>query len=294
MLTFDVEGDYGNGIGDVELEISNYSRICARLADKQIPATFNVLGQMAQEKGPGFVQRMIDAGCEVSTHGYVHDLNKRHAGEKVYAGHYGLAENLQQIRDGVEAINKIKPGIVRGVRIPYGHFNEYTYEAIQKLGLAWASHVGIDDYLTPGQGFGGAPFQMKLGEKAFPIVEIPMDTQTYDWPIWIANEQANAPFVEAVRRYCELEELPFERTPAGGVAIWRRRMSQAVEHRRVFTLLCHPTNLAVRSARWTDPLAEFLFPVIDELAELQRRGRAWICTCSQLADYYWQILPDLS
>ena len=292
LLTFDVEGDYGNGIGDVELEVSNYSRICARLADRRLPATFNVLGQMAQEKGPGFVQQMIAAGCEVSTHGYVHDLNKRHGGDRVYAGHYGLTENLQQIRDGVEAINKIKPGVVGGARVPYGHFNEYTYEAIEKMGLAWASNVGIDDYLTAGQGFGWAPFQMKLGEKVFHIVEIPLDTQTYDWPIWIADEHANAPFVEAVRRYCEIQELPFQRTPAGGAAIWRRRMKQAVEQEGVFALVCHPINLTVHSNRWTDPVVEFLFPVIDVLAELHHSGQAWVCTCSQLAGYYWQAMAS--
>ncbi len=31
LLTFDVEGNYGNGIGNVDLEIANYDRICRRL-----------------------------------------------------------------------------------------------------------------------------------------------------------------------------------------------------------------------------------------------------------------------
>ncbi|MEA3364650.1 MAG: hypothetical protein U9Q79_03330, partial [Candidatus Hydrogenedentes bacterium] len=179
-----------------------------------------------------------------------------------------------------------RPGSVKGFRLPYGHFNEYTYDAFAEAGLLWTSNVSIDDFLVPGQGFGPAPFRMKLGDKAYPMVEIPLDTQTYDWCIWIADEKANAPFVNSVRAYCESRKIPFERTPRGGVAIWDRRMGDAIESQRMFTLLCHPINLAVFREGWGDPLEAFMLPVIDRLAAYHRNGDAWVCTCAQLAEFY--------
>lgn len=287
LLTFDVEGTYGNGVGDLRCEIDNYFRICERLHANGIPATFNVVGQMAEEQGPAFVEAMWDSGCEVASHGYVHDLNKVHGGDRVYAGHYGPEENLRQVLDGVAALDAIRPGRVRGFRLPYGHFNEYSYDAFEQAGLAWSSNVGIDDFIAPGNGFGPAPFQMKLGDKAYPIVEIPLDSQTYDWSIWMADEQANAPFVEGVRRFCASRGIAFDRSPRGAIDVWRRRIDDALESQTCFTLLCHPINLVAPSDRWDDACGDFLLPVIDLLGDLHRAHRAWVCTCGDLADVYW-------
>ncbi len=294
LLTFDVEGNYGNGIGDIELEIANYKRLCERLIENKIVATFNIVGKMAEEHGPKFIEWMFEAGCEAASHGYVHDMNKRYGGDKVYAGHYGPKENIEQIRDGIEAINKIRPNCVRGLRLPYGHFNEYTYDAMEQFGVTWSSNVGIDDFIVPGQGFGGAPFQMQLGDKLYPIVEIPLDSQTYDWAIWMADEDANGEFVKAVRSYCSLKNVPFDRTPKGAVAVWQRRMLDGIENQTVFTLLCHPINLTVKSNLWSDPIEEFAFPIIDQLGQFQRSGEAWVCTCTQLAEFYRQKMKDNS
>lgn len=290
LLTFDVEGNYGNGAGDIRREIENYYRICDYLAARQVTATFNVVGMMADEWGPAFVEAMWDAGCEVAPHGYVHDMNKRYGGDDVYAGHYGAHENLQQVRDGIMAIEAIRPGSVRGFRLPYGHFNEFTYDAFAACNLLWTSNVGIDDFIVPGQGYGAAPFQFQLGKKRYPLIEIPLDSQTYDWSIWIADDIANAPFVDAVRRYCLMRGIPFERTPGGGVGIWRQRIADTIANGEVFPLLCHPINLAVTDPRWGDPVEEFLFPVIDHLAAIQREGRAWVCTCAEIAEYYLKVM----
>lgn len=288
LITFDVEGDYGNGTGDVDLEIANYRRICAHLMDRGVKATFNVVGQMADERGPEFVEWMFDAGGEVASHGYVHDMNKRYGGDLFRAGDYGRRENVEQVRDGVAALSRIRPGSVCGIRMPYGHFNEHTYDAICEAGLIWASNLGIDDLVAPGQGFGGRPFQVQMGAKRYPTVEIPLDTQTFDWSIWMADEAANGAFVRAVEAYCRLRHMPFERTPAQGVDIWRRRMLETIEHESVFTLLCHPINLAVRNAGFGDPVTEFLFPVIDLLGAYQEERKAWVCTCGELAQFYLQ------
>jgi len=288
LLTFDVEGNYGNGVGELRTELANYERICARLANNDIRATFNVVGKMAEEHGPQFVRWMIEGGSEVASHGYFHDLNKRYGCDKVYAGHYGPEENTAQVNDSIKALKEICGVTVQGIRIPYGHFNEFSYDAIEAAGLKWASNIGADDFIVPGQGAGYAPFRMKLGDKLYPIVEIPLDTQTYDWSIWVADEKANAPFVNAVRSYCDSHGIPFVRTPAGGIRVWEQRMLDAIDNQTVFTLLCHPTNLAVKDDRWGDPVEEFLFPVIDKLGQFHRDKKAWVCTCGQLADFYRQ------
>ncbi len=290
LLTFDVEGTYSNGTGDMALEVANYERICARLQAAGIPATFNIVGQMAEEQGPAFVRWILNAGCEVAAHGYVHDMDRRYDRTKNYAGHYGPQENTAQIRDALTVFDRIQKGCVRGVRMPYAHFNEYTYDAISAAGMSWASNLGIDDWVEPANGFGGAPCRIWLGGKVYDLVEIPLDTQTFDWPIWVADEQANGVFVEAVRTYCRTRNIPFFRTPTGAVAVWRQRMLDAIASRSVFTLLCHPINLAVLSDRWGDPVEEFLFPVIDLLADHARRREAWVCTCGQMADFYRQTM----
>ena len=83
LLTFDVEGNYGNGIGDMLLEIANYKAICERLKANNIAATFNVVGQMADEHGPEFIEWMLAAECEVASHGYWHEMNGRYGGSNI-------------------------------------------------------------------------------------------------------------------------------------------------------------------------------------------------------------------
>ncbi|GJM27434.1 MAG: hypothetical protein DHS20C17_00690 [Cyclobacteriaceae bacterium] len=289
LLTFDVEGNYGNGTGSVQQEISNYELICSRLRQNGIPATFNIVAKMVEDHGVKFVEQMLASGSEIAPHGYVHDLNKYYGGDKVYAGHYGVPENQMQINQGLQVFCERFPDEVSGYRLPYGHFNEFSYNAIESGNLKWASHVGIDDFINPSNGYGTQPFQIRMGNKLYNLVEIPLDTQTFDWPIWIACPKANKLFVDAVGAYCESRNIAFVRTPAGGALIWKRRILEAVSNDRVFTLLCHPINLTLENESWGNPVEQFLFPTIDLLGELQRSKKLWVCTCQQMADFYRSI-----
>lgn len=281
LLTFDVEGNYGNGTGSEDLEIANYDLICRRLEDNGIPATFNIVGKMIEDRGPDFVQAMLRSSSEIAPHGYVHDLNNRHGGDKVYAGHYGPVENKLQVDDGILVLEKRFPNMVKGYRLPYGHFNEHSYDALEEAGLLWTSHVGLE--------FGTQPFQIGLGDRIYNLVEIPLDSQTFDWSIWMADEKTDKSFVDAVRAYCQSRNIAFERTPECGLAIWRQRMAEAIEGQSVFTLLCHPINLAVKNDVPGDPLEEFLFPAIDLLGDLNHSKKAWVCTCEQMAEFYRNV-----
>lgn len=285
LLTFDVEGFYGNGSGDEALEVRNYSRMAERMAALGLKGTFNVVGRMAQERGPDFVRLLHQAGMELATHGYEHEMTG--AGEGLtYHGHYGLKENLEDLGRGVEAIQDITGVPVRGARVPYGHFNEHSYRAMERLGLAWASNMEIDNFLRPEDAFGPAPFRPAIGGKVCDIVEIPLDSQTYDWAMWIADEN-NPSFVARVNAFMQSRGLHAARTPAGAATVWEERIRSAIESESVFTLLCHPINLTVRSERWSgDPLEDFLFKVFDRLAELQKGQKVWVPTCAELADFY--------
>ncbi len=285
MMTYDVEGFYGNGSGSEALEIRNYSRLAERLTALGLKATFNVVGRMAEEKGPEFVRILHQAGMELATHGYDHEMN-RAADGFTYHGHYGLKENLEDLGRGVEAIQAITGIPVRGVRLPYGHFNEHSYRAMERLGLAWASNMEIDNFIHPECAFGPAPFRPVIGGKVCDIVEIPLDSQTYDWAMWVADGK-NPSFVERVNAFMQSRGLHAPRTPAGAVTVWEERIRATVESQSVFTLLCHPINLTVRSERWSgDPVDDFMFKVFDRLAELQKARKLWVPTCSEMAEFY--------
>jgi len=49
LLTFDVEGNYGNGAGKIEDEILNYRKICEAFKKNKIVGTFNIVGKMIDE-----------------------------------------------------------------------------------------------------------------------------------------------------------------------------------------------------------------------------------------------------
>jgi len=289
LLTFDCEGTYGNGAGDMDLEVRNYFRICDRLEALGLKATFNIVGRMAEEQGPDFVKRIHAAGAEVAAHGYTHEMT--HVGPAPYHGHYGPRENVESLRRGRDCLQRIIDAPVRGVRVPYGHFNEHTYAAIESLGLDWTSNMAIEDLLDPAQGFGPAPFTPALGDREYRFVEIPVDCQTFDWAIWIADE-ANPSFVERVRKYADARGIALLRAPSGAAAIWKERIRQTIGARSVFTFLCHPINLAVSSHRWGDPVEEFLFPVFDDLGRRQDAGELWVPTCGEMADFYRAHVAD--
>jgi len=290
LLTFDVEGTYGNGTGNLGLEIANYERICARLRANHIPATFFVVGQMAEEHGKRFLPWMEASGSEVGCHGYVHDLNRRYGGDRVYAGHYGERENREQVEDGLRALNRLLHAPVRGFRLPYGHFNEYSYAAIAAAGITYASHMNIESSYAGRFGFGPRPFRPVFDGQPSTLVEIPLDSETYDWAIWIADAQANRAFVEAARNGAAALGLELERTPRGAAALWMQRLDSVVSRASIFTFLCHPTNLALTRPGWGDPVETFLFPVIDRLGALAREGAAWVCTGAQMADFYTEAM----
>ena len=283
LMTYDVEGTYGNGQGDMAAEIANYFRMADKLESLGVKCTFNIVGSMAVEQGPDFVKRLHDAGSEVASHGHWHEMPGDTA--HTYHGQRGYEENLESVRRSLDALERIIGQRPTGMRIPYGHFNEHTYDAMAAEGVQWTSNVNMENLSDPTQAYGPVPFRPELGGKRYDFIEIPVDSQTYDWSIWVADDN-NAAFIERVNAFCTSSGIPFERTPKGALAIWRERIRQTVESGTVFTLLCHPINLVVKSDRWGDALEEFMFPVYEELAARQDAGDLWVPTSAEMTAFY--------
>lgn len=281
LLTFDVEGNFGNGAGDELKEVSNYKKISDCLSKNKLRATFNVLGEMVERHGSNFVEWMLEAGCEVASHGYWHNLNIHYGGNLIYAGHYGFSENFEQILRSIEVLAPIIGSRPKGIRMPYGHFNEFTYAAMEELDLIWASNVGIDE-----NSYGSSPFQMQLGEQIYDLVEIPLDNQTFDWAILEADVFSNASTVKQVQNYCHIKKFPFSRNVDCAINIWKQRINDTIEKQTVFTLLCHPINLVTDEK---ERVNDFLFSIIDYLSKLQNENKLWICTCSEMACFAKKI-----
>ena len=62
-------------------------------------------------------------------------------------------------------------------------------------------------------------------------------------------------------------------------------MFESTDDQSVFTLLCHPINLAINNVAWIDPLEQFLIPALDLLGELNQTKKAWVCTCAQMTAF---------
>ena len=280
LFTYDVEGDYGNGSGDVRTEIKNYFTMTKVHENATVSATYNIVGKMAEDHGSDFVKAIAASGAEIASHGYRHDMQGKEP--YVYHGHFDYDAVRSDIEKSVEVLTRISGIPVKGCRLPYGHFNNFCYDAFESAWLSWASNATIQS-----NRLGSSPGYAELSGKRYNIVEIPMDGTSYDWPLLIADEN-NQGFLDAVHRFAaENTIVGFDRTPHGAFLVWKRLIDMAIEHNIVFTLLCHPINLAVQNAAWDiDALNGFLLPIIRYAGELQQDKRIWTPTCSQLVDFY--------
>lgn len=289
LFTYDVEGCYGNGIGDVQEEVANYFTITAAHARHRVKATYNVVGKMAEDYGGDFVAAMARSGAEVATHGYLHDMHG--IADRVYHGHYGHDAIRRDLERGIDVLQRT-PGVrVRGCRLPYGHLNEYCYDVFEELGLLWASNAAIldiDNY-ADGPWFCSNPSRVRVANRAYPIVEIPTDGATYDWSILVAD-QHNPDYFAAVQEFVRERGLQgFTRTPAGAAMIWKERIREALDKQIVFALLCHPINLTVKKDWAGSAVHDFLLEIVRYAGQLQDAGKIWCPTCSELAEYYVEL-----
>ncbi|MFI5796549.1 polysaccharide deacetylase family protein [Streptomyces sp. NPDC051677] len=117
----------------------NSARLLDILKEKQVPATFFLLGQGHIEKYPELVRRMADEGHEVASHTWDHKILTQIEPDEIRA-------ELQRPNDAIERLIGRRPTLMRP---PQGRTNETVHEISRELGLAevlWS--VTAKDYTT--------------------------------------------------------------------------------------------------------------------------------------------------
>ncbi|MFF4871785.1 polysaccharide deacetylase family protein [Streptomyces sp. NPDC003444] len=109
------------------------------LKEKQVPATFFLLGSKHVDRYPKVVKRIADEGHEVANHTWTHRiLTDLDAAE--------VREELERTQDAVEKITGRKPTLMRP---PQGRTDDTVSEVSRELGLAqilWS--ITAKDYST--------------------------------------------------------------------------------------------------------------------------------------------------
>ncbi|MER6561870.1 polysaccharide deacetylase family protein [Streptomyces sp. NPDC001027] len=117
----------------------NSARLLDILKDRQVPATFFLLGKGHIDEHPELVRRMAAEGHEVASHTWDHKILTRIEPEKI-------REELQRPNDEIERLTGRRPTLMRP---PQGRTDETVHKICRELGLAevlWT--VTAKDYTT--------------------------------------------------------------------------------------------------------------------------------------------------
>lgn len=158
-------------------------RILRILERRCIPATFFIPGHTI-DTYPDVCQMIVDAGCEVGLHGYVHEANT------------GLGHDQERaiIERCTELIDQLTGQPPYGYRAPAGTMTEQTIEILTDMGLLYDSSLLGHDY---------RPYQLRIGDQynydsaiewgqASGLVEMPWSWTLDDYPYLEFVSQRNS------------------------------------------------------------------------------------------------------
>ncbi|MEV6615797.1 polysaccharide deacetylase family protein [Streptomyces sp. NPDC051051] len=117
----------------------NSARLLDILKEKQVPATFFLLGRRHIEKYPQLVTRMADEGHEVASHTWDHKILTELTPREI-------REELERPNREIERLTGRRPTLMRP---PQGRTDDTVHEVCRELGLAevlWS--VTAKDYTT--------------------------------------------------------------------------------------------------------------------------------------------------
>jgi len=117
----------------------NSARLLDILKEKQVPATFFLLGKRHIEKYPELVKRMAAEGHEVASHTWDHKILTKISPQQI-------REELKKPDDAIEKLTGHKPTLMRP---PQGRTNDTVHRISREQGLAevlWS--VTAKDYTT--------------------------------------------------------------------------------------------------------------------------------------------------
>ena len=158
-------------------------RILKILARRSIPATFFIPGHTI-DTYPEVCQMIVDAGCEVGLHGYVHESNT------------GLSEiDERNITERcIELITQLTGHPPAGYRAPSGNMTEQTITILAEMGLLYDSSLMGHDY---------SPYRLRIGDQYHldqaiswgtdsDLVELPWSWTLDDYPYLEFVSQRNS------------------------------------------------------------------------------------------------------
>ncbi|MFD4568581.1 polysaccharide deacetylase family protein [Streptomyces sp. NPDC058475] len=115
------------------------ARLLDILKEKQVPATFFLLGKRHIAKYPELVKRMADEGHEVASHTWDHKILTRIKPEQI-------REELRKTNDAIDKLTGHRPTLMRP---PQGRTNDTVHRISREMGLSevlWS--VTAKDYRT--------------------------------------------------------------------------------------------------------------------------------------------------
>ncbi|MFG2133873.1 polysaccharide deacetylase family protein [Streptomyces sp. NPDC048751] len=117
----------------------NSARLLDILKERQVPATFFLLGKRHIEKYPELVRRMADEGHEVASHTWDHKILTRLKPAEI-------REELERPNKEIERLTGRRPTLMRP---PQGRTDDTVHDVCRELGMAevlWS--VTAKDYTT--------------------------------------------------------------------------------------------------------------------------------------------------
>jgi polysaccharide deacetylase family protein (PEP-CTERM system associated) len=114
---------------DRELRVeANTDRMLAMMDTHGVKCTCFILGWVA-EKCPALIKRIADAGHEIASHGYGHDLI------------YSLTPDQfrQDMQRGIGIVQDLTGAAIRGYRAPSFSITDWSIDILQELGLTYDS-----------------------------------------------------------------------------------------------------------------------------------------------------------
>lgn len=143
-------------------------RLLQLLEETETRATFFVLGWVA-ERHPGVVRRIAEAGHEVASHGYSHELVTDQVASEFRA----------DVRRSKQLLEEITDQVVRGYRAPrfsLGRETEWMLDVLAEEGYRYDSSL-VPARMAAGGGYPGAGRWPRIVEtKAGPLLELPLTT----------------------------------------------------------------------------------------------------------------------
>jgi peptidoglycan/xylan/chitin deacetylase (PgdA/CDA1 family) len=224
-------------------------RILDIFEEYNIKSTFFVPGAII-EKYSEKIKMIVRNNHEIANHGYLHE-------------NFAL-KNKEEQKDALiksnELIKSITGKYPTGFRAPEGEITQTTYELLEEFNFIYDSSL-MDDYL---------PYSLKLNNKKYNIIQLPIQWQLYDFPYFAFNYSPAFPSGQGrISSYSSV------------LSNWIYEFDGYRNNHLAYILQIDPQTMGTPGRVLM--LKKFIDYVI-------ATNDAWFCTCNEMAIYYKENL----